>query len=141
MTFKEKVEKIEAIKNCYCEGLGGIEKKDRKKIDFSNSRSIEGSVNLDKCLKKACPNDNRWDYAIGYKNKVYFVEIHPATAGERKKVFKKLEWLKRNKQNTVFKSDNNYYWIGTNGIKILPSSKYYKEIKKKGIMLIEFLKV
>ena len=141
MTFKEKVEKIEAIKNCYCEGLNAIEKKNKNYLRFSNSRSIEGSVNLDKCLKNTCPNDNRWDYAIGYKNKVYFVEIHPATKNEIDTVFKKLEWLKRNKQNTVFKSDNNYYWIGTDGVKISPSSNDYKKIAKSGIKLIGFLQV
>lgn len=39
------------------------------------------------------PNASRWDYAIGYDQKAWFVEVHPANTSNVKEMLKKVEWL------------------------------------------------
>jgi hypothetical protein len=64
-------------------------------IAVNNTRLLEGSVDIDACTLKNHPNEARWDYAIGYESKAYFVEIHPADTSNVNEVIKKAEWLKQ----------------------------------------------
>ena len=83
----------------FCPGLGAIENKDKSKFLPQDSRSVVGSVNIDKDTKPLYPCENRWDYAVGYCSngieKVYFAEIHPAITSEVKCVIMKAKALKQ----------------------------------------------
>jgi hypothetical protein len=101
VTFQTAVEATAAISGAYRKGLGALPATDRPHIEAEDTRRLTGSVNVDETLKDDFPNDHRWDYAIGHRPAnlreeiVYWVEIHPATAGEVKVVLAKLQWLKR----------------------------------------------
>ena len=77
-TFKSIVQAIPAIAGAYREGLQALESKDAGKVKPQNPRKLSGSVYLDKCLETTNHHDARWDYVIGYSEKAYFVEVHPA---------------------------------------------------------------
>ena len=141
MTFKQKVQSTQNIRNCYQKGLKALRKSDKEKIKVENTHNLSGSVNIDDCLKNRYPNASRWDYVIGYNNKTYFVEVHPATPKEIKELEKKLNWLKSWKRNTPFHNDNNFYWVASGKVGILRRSEYWKKIDGLGIKLKSILKL
>ena len=94
-TFESIVQAIPAIASAYRDGLQALESKDAGKVKPQNPRNLSGSVYLDKCLEKTNPHDARWDYVIGYCEKAYFVEVHPANTSNVDEVVKKKNWLDR----------------------------------------------
>ncbi len=128
MTFREKVEKTRSIKDCFMPGLKALTEQYKNKINAKETRKINGSIFLEECINGAV-----WDYIIGYKNETFFVEVHPAVTSEINNVLRKLFWLKHWKSKTFFKNDNNFFWLATNGIHILPRSNYWKRIHEQGL--------
>jgi len=141
VTFKQKVQNTQEIKNCYQRGLQALRKSDKKKVKVEDTNKLNGSVNIDDCLKSKYPNASRWDYAIGYNNQTYFVEVHPAIPREIKELAKKLNWLKNWKRNTPFRNDNNFYWVASGKVGILPKSNDSKRIANLGIKLKASLEI
>ena len=91
-TFESIVQAIPAIASAYRDGLQALESKDAGKVKPQNPRNLSGSVYLDKCLEKTNPHDARWDYVIGYCEKAYFVEVHPANTSNVDEVVKKKKY-------------------------------------------------
>lgn len=126
-TFEAAVRNIAEIKDCYRAGLSALDKKHRPRIRAKETRSIEGSLYLDECLKEVYPVAGRWDYAVAYKSRVYFTEVHSGFTSDVKKVIKKLEWLKswlRKKAPGIDqrKAASPFVWIVENGVHIKGSS-------------------
>ena len=125
-TFKSIVQAIPAIAGAYREGLQALESKDAGKVKPQNPRKLSGSVYLDKCLKTTNPHDARWDYVIGYREKAYFVEVHPANTSNVDEVVKKKKWLevwlKTNALDLkAMMAGTGYYWIASGKVGSDPS--------------------
>lgn len=134
-TFKSIVQAIPAIAGAYREGLQALESKDAGKVMPQNPRKLSGSVYLDKCLKTTNPHDARWDYVIGYREKAYFVEVHPANTSNVDEVVKKKKWLdvwlKTNALDLkAMMAGTGYYWIASGKVAILPNSPQARKIAK-----------
>jgi len=141
--FKEAVEQTEDVKNCYKTGLQALGNHS-KKIEVSDTSKCEGSVEIDRCVESKYPQDNRWDYTLSYKGKVYFVEVHSAETSEVSVVLKKLQWLKDwlNQQAPLIKklsTDEPYCWIQSGRYNILKGSKQERLLAQKGLKLISKL--
>ncbi len=103
MTFKGAVEATPQIKDAYRPGLQALRKPERKRVSAEDDRQLTGSVDLDRAVKDAHPNDRRWDYAVAHRpgnwsrgrEIVYWIEIHPATSGDVGDVLAKLAWLRK----------------------------------------------
>lgn len=136
-TFKQAVEETEEIKNGYQNGLKALGKYSNK-VELGDTKKCEGSVAIDDCTESLYPQENRWDYVLGYKGNAYFVEIHSAHTSEVSVVLKKLQWLKdwlNSKAPEIKKlqaKDKAFIWIQTNGYHI-PTSKQSKIIAKAGL--------
>ncbi len=76
----------------FCKGLQALSNADKSRIEPISPSHLDGSANIDACLKKKYPESSRWDYAVAYEGTVYFIEVHPPN--EIKEVVKKLHWLK-----------------------------------------------
>ncbi len=138
MSFVDAIHNTPDIANCFEPGLQALGANSRK-ISVSSTRELKGSVNIDACVKNSYPNDARWDYVFGYKNRIYFIEVHPANTGEVKTIIKKLEWLKKWRKRSspkleALKDSSVYYWIASRNVAILKGSKYSRELAKKGIL-------
>lgn len=143
-TFKSIVQAIPAIAGAYREGLQALESKDAGKVKPQNPRKLSGSVYLDKCLKTTNPHDARWDYVIGYREKAYFVEVHPANTSNVDEVVKKKKWLdvwlKTNALDLkAMMSGTGYYWIASGKVAILPNSPQARKIAKNKLVLCKEL--
>lgn len=143
-TFKSIVQAIPAIAGAYREGLQALESKDAGKVKPQNPRKLSGSVYLDKCLKTTNPHDARWDYVIGYSEKAYFVEVHPANTSNVDEVVKKKKWLevwlKTNALDLkAMMAGMGYYWIASGKVAILPNSPQARKIAKNKLVLCKEL--
>lgn len=143
-TFKSIVQAIPAIAGAYREGLRALESKDAGKVKPQNPRKLSGSVYLDKCLKTTNPHDARWDYVIGYREKAYFVEVHPANTSNVDEVVKKKKWLevwlKTNALDLkAMMAGMSYYWIASGKVAILPNSPQARKIAKNKLVLCKEL--
>ena len=143
-TFKSIVQAVHAIAGAYREGLQALESKDAGKVKPQNPRKLSGSVYLDKCLKTTNPHDARWDYVIGYREKAYFVEVHPANTSNVDEVVKKKKWLdvwlKTNALDLkAMMAGTSYYWIASGKVAILPNSPQARKIAKNKLVLCKEL--
>jgi hypothetical protein len=101
-----------------------------------------GSVDLDSALKATCPNDPRWDYAIGHTpsnrdgETVFWVEIHPASSGEVSVVLQKLAWLKtwlRESAPRLNALRRDFIWVSTGKTSFKLSSAQQKQFAQQGL--------
>lgn len=143
-TFKSIVQAIPAIAGAYREGLQALESKDAGKVKPQNPRKLSGSVYLDKCLETTNHHDARWDYVIGYSEKAYFVEVHPANTSNVEEVVKKKKWLevwlKTNALDLkAMMAGTGYYWIASGKVAILPNSPQARKIAKNKLVLCKEL--
>jgi len=139
--FQIAVEGTTEISTAYKAGLQALKSCDKQKISASDSHKLNGSVDIDSAVKDLYPEENRWDYAIGYDDKVCFVEVHPASTSEVETMLKKLSWLKQwlknkaPKLSSIKKTKEPYIWLSTKSIHILPNSSYSKKLATSGIKL------
>ncbi len=121
------------------QALGG----DRNIIKPKDTRSLTGSVNIDECLKQSHPNDNRWDYAIGYRGhngteKAYFIEVHPAQTSEIKCVIEKARNLRKWAEVNASALWNmtiprEIHWVASGGYNISPNDRRLLKLKEERI--------
>ncbi|MCS6928775.1 MAG: hypothetical protein NZM43_04675 [Saprospiraceae bacterium] len=126
--FEEAVLATPDISTCYQKGLQALGSHSTR-ISPKNPPHCQGSVSLDTCLRSALPNANRWDYALGYADRAYFVEVHSAMPKEVKVVLQKFNWLKDwlDKKATglkQIKADKPFHGIADK-IDLLPTAKEY----------------
>lgn len=92
--FQLAIEQTADVAEAYESGLRALKKAEGGKVVVSDGKRLNGSLNIDAAVAHLYPNENRWDYAVGYDEKVYFVEIHPAFTGEVNRMIAKLNWLR-----------------------------------------------
>ncbi len=140
MSFTDAVLSIPEIAECLRNGLQALERQDKNRIKVNSPRDLKGSVYIDKCLEKLYPNEPRWDYVLGYREGIYYVEVHPADNTRKvREIIAKLEWLKRwlrlsakNLEDLTVK--RTYHWISTGKTaSSLKRGKYRQILAKKGI--------
>ena len=142
MTFKTAVEATPEIQNAWKRGLRALRAADSQRIDAEVTRRLSGSVDLDTTLSESCPNDPRWDYAVGYRSNggggetVYWIEIHPASSGDVNTVLRKLEWLKKwlaDKAPKLNEMRKDFLWISSGRTSFTLSSPQAKRFALLGL--------
>ncbi len=145
ISFKKAVEATPEISHCYQPGLKALGSSSAK-VQPGDTQSCDGSVELDVCVRETYPNDNRWDYIVSYKKKVYFIEVHPAQTSEVGCMLSKLQWLKKwlsNKAPLINerKAAKPFYWITSGKVNILKTSNQYKKAAQAGILPVSRLRL
>ncbi len=117
--------------------------KERDRIRCSSPRGLCGSVNLDAALKDRYPNDPRWDYGIGWKDKrtgeemAIWVEFHDANSHHVNDVIAKAQWLR----GWLTKSAPELYritrrpfrWIATGSVVLTRHSPQARRLAQAGL--------
>ncbi len=135
--FKKAVEATPEVSNCYQSGLQALGKYSQK-IELSDTSKCQGSVDIDLCTTALYPNQNRWDYALAYDGKVYFVEVHSAETIEVSTVLRKLRWLKdwlqeKSPEIKKMKAEQPYYWVQSGKFNILKNSPQARAVAQVGL--------
>lgn len=145
ITFKDAVMNTPEIKNGFHKGLQALGT-NANKVTATDTKKLEGSVDIDACTQALYPNDARWDYAIGYEGKAYFLEIHPASTSNVKEMIKKAKWLNSwlTLKAPLLKSlaaNNTFYWKASGKQSILSQSPQYRKLAQSKIQLISNCKL
>ncbi len=138
MTFQEIVLNTPDIATGYMSGLQALEKGHRHKVETDDRTLLGGSVDIDSCTTAKYPNDNRWDYAIDYDGKVYFVEVHSAITSEVSTVIAKFRWLKEWLRTEAplldrRKAQDPYHWLQSNNFDIPKTAPQLRAIVQAGL--------
>lgn len=145
--FQKAVEGTPDISTAYRSGLQALKRSDRGAFDVADTRLLDGSVDIDTAVQEKYPNENRWDYAIGYSGKVCYVEVHPAYTSEVSVVENKLRWLKIwLKENAplldaIPKATPAFVWAQTGKGAILPRSSQARKLATMGIAVTPVCKL
>ena len=145
--FQKAVEGTPDISTAYRSGLQALKRSDRGVFDVADTRLLDGSVDIDTAVKEKYPNENRWDYAIGYSGKVCYVEVHPAYTSEVLAVENKLRWLKtwlKEKaplMDAIPKATPAFVWAQTGKGAILPRSSQARKLATMGIAVTPVCKL
>jgi hypothetical protein len=136
MSFRGKVDETPDISGCCQTGLQAIKGSDRAKFACDDTRKIDGSVEIDTCVKERYHGENRWDYAIGYDDKVYFVEIHGASTSDISTMSAKLKWLKKwlKGQKSSLLNGATYHWVSSGKVNITGSNPKLKSLATQGLL-------
>lgn len=138
-SFKDAVRNCREISDALKPGLSAM-KANSKKVRFTNSQLIDGSVDIDEAVRGIRPDESRWDYVIGYSNEAIFIEVHPADTANVDEMVKKVKWLKS--WLTVAAPDLKglhkrevYYWIPSGRVNILKGSVQYRKIAVNHLLI------
>lgn len=139
--FADAIEKCAEVRGKLCAGLTAMGKNSAM-VKVSDTRLLNGSLDIDNAVKAARPNEARWDYAIGYRDNAYFVEVHPADTKNVDEMVKKVTWLKQwlDKEAPELKelhSCGSFHWIPSGRVKILKTSPQYKRISANNLSLAQ----
>lgn len=137
--FRKAVEGTPDVANGYCPGLRALENVDKGAVKLKDKRKVDGSLNIDNETKLLYPNDSRWDYAVGYDDKVFFVEVHPANTSNISEMAKKKEWLKdwlKSKApllEALPSGNPRFLWAATeSGVHISNQASYMRKLAQLG---------
>ncbi|MEZ4239000.1 MAG: hypothetical protein R3F59_23175 [Myxococcota bacterium] len=117
-------------------GLQGVEATDRPRLEVPRTRSLDGSANIDACLVAALPNDPRWDYAIGHADKLWLVEVHPASGDHCiHEVVAKAGWLKALIGSWSGPAGRALHWVASGAVSRQPAfSRKLRLLRKAGVL-------
>lgn len=138
MNFVDAVQSTPEIVECLKAGLQALGS-NSSKVEVTSTHSLTGSVDIDTCLKNLYPNDPRWDYVFGYKNRIYYVEVHQGKTCEVEAVIKKFNWLKQWRARSAANLENlkgrsTYHWVSTKGTDTIPKrSRHRRMLDQNGI--------
>ena len=139
MNFTDAVKSIPEIAQCLKKGLQALGGNSNKVV-VHETRDLTGSVDIDTCLVKRYPNAPRWDYVFGYKDRVYYVEVHLADNTRKvREVTAKLQWLKQWRKRSArsledLESQSTYHWISTGKTaSSVKRGKYLQILAQNGI--------
>lgn len=139
LSFEEAVNSISDLAGGYCEGLKAL-KADSSKIKPKDLNCLSGSVDIDLCTKRKYPDAARWDFAVGYEEKAYFVEVHPANTSNIKEMLKKVDWLKswlgrEGKALDKIKKGQRLYWVPSGKVAISRTSPQFRYLAKYNLCI------
>jgi hypothetical protein len=144
-SFQKAVENTPEVATCFQHGLSALGKYSEK-IEMVDSKLCDGSLDLDICTVKIYPSENRWDYAISYASKVYFVEIHSAEDSQVRTMLRKLQWLKdwlnqKAPEIQKLKAQQPFFWVQSGRYSITPNSSQARQLARVGLKPISKLRL
>ena len=139
MNFTDAVRSTPEIAQCLRNGLQAF-RGNSGKVAVRETRDLTGSVDIDACLARCYPNAPRWDYVFGYRDRIYYVEVHPADNTRKVgEVTAKLQWLKQWRELSAknlegLESQSTYHWISTGRTaSSVKRGKYLQILAQNGI--------
>ena len=111
------------------------------RVRCRDPRKLKGSVDIDAALQATDPNGHRWDYAVGHSesgsDKVYWIEVHPASDHGVTELLAKVAWL-----NVWLRGDGRrlkdltkaYVWISSGSTSFTKTSPAARKLAQQGVI-------
>jgi len=144
MRFQEAVEATAGREGAYRPGLRAIRGRDRRRVFCETPRDLSGSVDLGEALRPAFPNDPLWDYGIGKRTRgnqerVFWVEIHPASSEHVQEVLHKLAWLHawlRGAAPRLDLMEREFVWVASGKVRLPPNAPKRRLVAARGVRFV-----
>ena len=143
MSFREDVLAVPQLAEGYRPGLQALREADRDRVRCSDTHRLRGSVDMDRALEEAHPEEPRWDYGIGHSKskaeEAIWVEVHDANSQHVASVRRKALWLKdwlgkhAVRLLQITRDDDGYVWLSTGGVSIQRGSRQARELALAGV--------
>src|SRR5579862_1570045 len=141
MTFRQAAKATPAMAPHFKPGLQALRRGDRKLVDLSDTARLDGSVDLDRALRRSKPNDPRWDYGVGTRprrgaGQVTWIEIHPASSSHVEGVLEKLRWLHawlKAEAPVLRQVKARFVWLATGSVALPANSPKLKLLAAEGL--------
>jgi hypothetical protein len=142
MTFQEAVKATPSVSGHLRQGLQALRKDHRKLTKISDSKQLDGSLNLDNALLRAKSNEPRWDYGVGLaivhgSVRAVWIEFHPAASSHVGPVLAKFHWLcewLRDEAPALNRLKARYVWVATGSVAFPANSRERRLLAKNGLM-------
>lgn len=136
--FEDAVLATPDISSGYCKGLQAL-KSNSSLLQIPDTRRLQGSVDIDENTRPLYPESSRWDYAVGYEDKAYFMEVHPASTSNVVEIINKAIWLEKWLKNRAPELGkirvSQLCWIPSGKVAISKTSTQYRNLALHKIAL------
>lgn len=136
--FEDAVLATPDVSAGYCKGIQAL-KSNSTLLQVPDTRRLQGSVDIDENTKTLYPESSRWDYTVGYGDRAYFVEVHPACTSNVAEMINKAIWLEnwlKNKAPELGKIRvSQLCWIPSCKVAISKTSTQYRNLALHKIAL------
>ena len=143
MSFREAVAATPQLgEGSYRRGLQAVDPAYRARVQCENTRRLCGSVDIDGRLQPIFRGAQRWDYAICYREstqRVYWVEVHPASQRGIAEVDGKFEWLQEwlaGDGRRLRSFTPRYIWISSGETTFTKASPQIRRLALKGVQTV-----
>lgn len=141
MTFKESVRATKQLTNAYRRGLQALRESDRNRLSCATPRRLRGSIDLDSHLAATQLQATRWDYGIGLrhddtKDRVIWLEVHPASSGHVSEILDKLRWLRdwlRDSAPRLNALPREFVWVSSGPVHLQQGSRQARILASNGM--------
>ena len=133
----------DAVKNTPEISLGirtGLQalKNDAGRVEATDNRKLNGSVDIDATTRDLYPEASRWDYVIGYEGKAYFLEVHSEITSDIVDMLKKADWLRQwlSTKASALKAisgSNCFYWVSPGACHIVSPSPQARKLAQSKV--------
>lgn len=144
MSFEAAVKATPSVRDAFQKGLRALRKAHRDRVDCRDPRRISGSLDLDSACASSRPNDHRWDYAIGLvqargrADRVFWVEVHPASSRHVDGIIAKVVWLKRWLEEEAPRLEalpREFVWVASGAVTLPPGDRKRNLLAQHGVRL------
>jgi hypothetical protein len=141
MSFQAAASATPQVAAHYRAGLRALSRAHRALVRIADGKHLDGSINLDRALRHARPNDPRWDYGVGIKRRsdggrAIWIEVHPASSSHVAAVLAKLAWLRiwlENEAPALGQLNARYVWLATGTVALPGNSPKRRLIAQHGL--------
>ncbi len=136
--FQHAVARTPGIAEVFQAGLGALIEADRNRVSCQDTRELTGSVHLDEALAESVAHRDkpRWDYGIGHRERVFWVEVHPASSHHVDSIIKKYEWLRSWLGEEAPNLDAlpcDFVWLAAGAVSLPPGDRRRRLLAEKSI--------
>jgi hypothetical protein len=134
------LEPTSALMEQVVDGLGALERAHRVYLHETIRASFGDSLDLDEAMRPLFPNQNRWDYLLGYTPARRIVALEPHSAHEdqisviiEKKKAAQEQLRGHLKKNAVVAE---WFWVASGKVQFAKTEKAIRRLDEHGILFV-----
>ncbi len=122
------------------DGIGAVKGADHQHFDSSIRADFSDSLDLDAALRSAHPEENRWDYLLGYtpSDEIIAVEPHSAQQGEISTIIKKRSHARQQLKPHLRDGArvSKWLWVASGQVQFADTEKARRQLDQNGISFV-----
>lgn len=122
------------------DGLAALERADRAHVDEGIRADFDDSLDLDEAMREAYPEENRWDYLLGYGpgGRIIGLEPHSARADQVSVVIAKKKSAQDQLRGHLKRGASvaEWFWVASGKVDFADTEKSVRKLEQNGIQFV-----